>query len=153
MNNGDSTCNMRWKSGQSDNVKTCLFGSNEGRRYRVSPNLPTRFRPTDVIEFGADKKVWCWPHMSPHPNMSGLFIHLGVHLRRLFFVLRQWNILPRRRKRTEMNFCKQYSSSGWRKGTCTGFDCGSVKQPAEILTTAYLCVNPNVWLLGFCDHN
>ncbi|KAG6392905.1 hypothetical protein SASPL_147133 [Salvia splendens] len=33
------------------------ISDNEGRRYRVSPNLPTRFRPTDVIEFGADKKV------------------------------------------------------------------------------------------------
>ncbi|KAK2657477.1 hypothetical protein Ddye_010529 [Dipteronia dyeriana] len=30
---------------------------NEGRRYRVSPNFPTRFRPSDVIEFGSDKKV------------------------------------------------------------------------------------------------
>ncbi|KAG8384381.1 hypothetical protein BUALT_Bualt04G0112200 [Buddleja alternifolia] len=30
---------------------------NEGKRYRVSPNFPTRFRPTDVIEFGSDKKV------------------------------------------------------------------------------------------------
>ncbi|XP_047954363.1 zeaxanthin epoxidase, chloroplastic-like [Salvia hispanica] len=33
------------------------ISDNEGRRYRVSPNLPTRFRPTDVIEFGADKKA------------------------------------------------------------------------------------------------
>lgn len=32
-------------------------GSNEGKRFRVSPNLPTRFRPTDVIELGSDKKV------------------------------------------------------------------------------------------------
>ncbi|KAL0450348.1 UNVERIFIED_CONTAM: Zeaxanthin epoxidase, chloroplastic [Sesamum latifolium] len=30
---------------------------NEGRRYRVSPNFPTRFRPTDVLEFGSDKKA------------------------------------------------------------------------------------------------
>ncbi|KAK4488377.1 hypothetical protein RD792_004138 [Penstemon davidsonii] len=29
----------------------------EGKRYRVSHNFPTRFRPTDVIEFGSDKKV------------------------------------------------------------------------------------------------
>ncbi|KAH6784298.1 zeaxanthin epoxidase [Perilla frutescens var. hirtella] len=33
------------------------ISDNEDRRYRVSPNLPTRFRPTDVIEFGSDKKV------------------------------------------------------------------------------------------------
>ncbi|KAK0605783.1 hypothetical protein LWI29_030671 [Acer saccharum] len=30
---------------------------NEGRRYRVSPNFPTRIRPSDVVEFGSDKKV------------------------------------------------------------------------------------------------
>ncbi|GAB4846981.1 hypothetical protein Ancab_025992 [Ancistrocladus abbreviatus] len=30
---------------------------NGRKRYRVLPNLPTRFHPSDVIEFGADKKV------------------------------------------------------------------------------------------------
>jgi zeaxanthin epoxidase len=30
---------------------------NEGRRYRVPPNYPVRFHPSDVIEFGSDKKV------------------------------------------------------------------------------------------------
>ncbi|KAK6923042.1 Forkhead-associated (FHA) domain [Dillenia turbinata] len=30
---------------------------NEGKRYRVSPNFPTRVRPSDVIEFGSDKKA------------------------------------------------------------------------------------------------
>ncbi|KAL5752965.1 hypothetical protein ACOSQ2_023472 [Xanthoceras sorbifolium] len=30
---------------------------NEERRYRVSPNFPTRFRPSDVISFGSDKKA------------------------------------------------------------------------------------------------
>ncbi|KAL5557005.1 hypothetical protein UlMin_039241 [Ulmus minor] len=30
---------------------------NEGRRYRVSPNFPTRLHPSDVVEFGSDKKV------------------------------------------------------------------------------------------------
>ncbi|KAL6553152.1 Zeaxanthin epoxidase, chloroplastic [Orobanche gracilis] len=30
---------------------------NEGRRLRASPNYPTRFRPTDTIEFGSDKKA------------------------------------------------------------------------------------------------
>nr|ALE33755.1 zeaxanthin epoxidase 1 [Erythranthe lewisii] len=30
---------------------------NEDKRFRVSPNFPTRFRPTDVIEFGSDKKA------------------------------------------------------------------------------------------------
>lgn len=30
---------------------------NEGRRYRVSPNFPARFRPSDTIEFGSDKKA------------------------------------------------------------------------------------------------
>ncbi|KAL5649913.1 hypothetical protein ACJX0J_040722, partial [Zea mays] len=29
---------------------------NEGRRYRVPPNFPVRFHPSDVIEFGSDKK-------------------------------------------------------------------------------------------------
>nr|AMJ39489.1 zeaxanthin epoxidase 1 isoform [Bixa orellana] len=29
----------------------------EGSRYRVSPNSPTRIRPSDIIEFGSDKKV------------------------------------------------------------------------------------------------
>lgn len=30
---------------------------NEGRRYRVTPNFPARFRPSDIIEFGSDKKA------------------------------------------------------------------------------------------------
>ncbi|KAD3640917.1 hypothetical protein E3N88_30140 [Mikania micrantha] len=30
---------------------------NEDRRYRVPPNFPARFHPSDIIEFGADKKV------------------------------------------------------------------------------------------------
>ncbi|XP_073296249.1 zeaxanthin epoxidase, chloroplastic-like isoform X1 [Primulina huaijiensis] len=33
------------------------ISDNEDRRYRVSPNVPTRFRPRDVIEFGSDKKA------------------------------------------------------------------------------------------------
>ncbi|KAH7520179.1 hypothetical protein FEM48_Zijuj08G0116900 [Ziziphus jujuba var. spinosa] len=33
------------------------ISDNEGKRYRVPPNLPTRFRPSDVIEFGSDKKA------------------------------------------------------------------------------------------------
>ncbi|XP_010547517.1 PREDICTED: zeaxanthin epoxidase, chloroplastic-like [Tarenaya hassleriana] len=30
---------------------------NEGRRYRVTPNFPARFRPSDIIELGSDKKA------------------------------------------------------------------------------------------------
>nr|UQV25530.1 zeaxanthin epoxidase [Heracleum moellendorffii] len=30
---------------------------NEGRRYRLPPNFPTRFHPSDVIGFGSDEKV------------------------------------------------------------------------------------------------
>ncbi|CAN6228330.1 unnamed protein product [Urochloa humidicola] len=30
---------------------------NEGRRYRVPPNFPVRFHPSDVIEFGNDQKA------------------------------------------------------------------------------------------------
>nr|ACF21781.1 zeaxanthin epoxidase [Gentiana lutea]BAA88842.1 zea-Xanthin epoxidase [Gentiana lutea] len=30
---------------------------NEGRRYRVTPNSPTRLHPSDIIEFGSDKKA------------------------------------------------------------------------------------------------
>ncbi|KMZ57779.1 Zeaxanthin epoxidase, chloroplastic [Zostera marina] len=33
------------------------LSDNEGRRYRVPPNFPVRFRPSDVIEFGSDKKA------------------------------------------------------------------------------------------------
>ncbi|KAI5684542.1 hypothetical protein M9H77_05770 [Catharanthus roseus] len=29
---------------------------NEGRRYRLPPNSPARFHPSDIIEFGSDKK-------------------------------------------------------------------------------------------------
>ncbi|CAK7337679.1 unnamed protein product [Dovyalis caffra] len=29
----------------------------EGRRYRAPPNFPARFRPSDMIEFGSDKKT------------------------------------------------------------------------------------------------
>uniref|UniRef100_A0A5B7BLU0 Zeaxanthin epoxidase, chloroplastic n=1 Tax=Davidia involucrata TaxID=16924 RepID=A0A5B7BLU0_DAVIN len=31
---------------------------NEGRRYRVPPNFPSRLRPSDVIEFGSDKAAF-----------------------------------------------------------------------------------------------
>ncbi|XP_072971571.1 zeaxanthin epoxidase, chloroplastic isoform X2 [Typha angustifolia] len=30
---------------------------NEGRRYRVPPNFPVRFHPSDIILFGSDKKA------------------------------------------------------------------------------------------------
>ncbi|CAF2037656.1 unnamed protein product [Brassica napus] len=30
---------------------------NQGRRYRVTPKFPARFRPSDIIEFGSDKKA------------------------------------------------------------------------------------------------
>ncbi|XP_052196045.1 zeaxanthin epoxidase, chloroplastic isoform X2 [Diospyros lotus] len=30
---------------------------NEGRRYRVPPNFPARLRPSDIVEFGSDRKV------------------------------------------------------------------------------------------------
>ncbi|VVB18247.1 unnamed protein product [Arabis nemorensis] len=30
---------------------------NEGGRYRATPNFPARFRPSDIIEFGSDKKA------------------------------------------------------------------------------------------------
>ncbi|CAN0864100.1 Zeaxanthin epoxidase, chloroplastic [Linum grandiflorum] len=30
---------------------------NEGRRYRIPPNFPTQFHPSDTIEFGSDKKA------------------------------------------------------------------------------------------------
>lgn len=33
------------------------IADNEGKRYRVPPNCPTRFRNSDFIEFGSDKKV------------------------------------------------------------------------------------------------
>uniref|UniRef100_A0A453C351 FHA domain-containing protein n=1 Tax=Aegilops tauschii subsp. strangulata TaxID=200361 RepID=A0A453C351_AEGTS len=32
------------------------FNDNEGRRYRLPPNFPVRFHPSDAIEFGSDKK-------------------------------------------------------------------------------------------------
>lgn len=34
-----------------------LSYSNEGRRYRATPNFPARFRPSDIIEFGSDERV------------------------------------------------------------------------------------------------
>ncbi|KAL9261179.1 Zeaxanthin epoxidase, chloroplastic-like protein [Drosera capensis] len=33
------------------------FHSIEGKRHRVPPNFPTRFHPSDIIEFGVDKKA------------------------------------------------------------------------------------------------
>lgn len=33
-------------------LKMC---SNVGRRQRVSPNFPTRFHPSEVIDFGSEK--------------------------------------------------------------------------------------------------
>ncbi|XP_044966689.1 zeaxanthin epoxidase, chloroplastic isoform X2 [Hordeum vulgare subsp. vulgare] len=33
------------------------FNDNEGRRYRLPPNFPVRFHPSDAIEFGSDKKA------------------------------------------------------------------------------------------------
>lgn len=35
--------------------------SIEDRRYRIPQNFPTQFHPSDVIEFGSDKKVWIIP--------------------------------------------------------------------------------------------
>ncbi|KAJ7944426.1 Zeaxanthin epoxidase, chloroplastic [Quillaja saponaria] len=36
------------------------IADNEGKRYRLPPNFPSRLRPSDVIEFGSDKKaVFC----------------------------------------------------------------------------------------------
>ncbi|KAK1309541.1 hypothetical protein QJS10_CPA09g00188 [Acorus calamus] len=33
------------------------ISDNEGRRYRVPPNFPIRIRPSDIVEFGSDKKA------------------------------------------------------------------------------------------------
>ncbi|KAF3438959.1 hypothetical protein FNV43_RR17234 [Rhamnella rubrinervis] len=33
------------------------ISDHEGKRYRVPPNFPARFRPSDVIEFGSDRKA------------------------------------------------------------------------------------------------
>ncbi|NP_001316090.1 zeaxanthin epoxidase, chloroplastic [Daucus carota subsp. sativus] len=33
------------------------LSDNEGRRYRIPPNFPTRFHPSDIIGFGSDEKV------------------------------------------------------------------------------------------------
>nr|AIU94746.1 zeaxanthin epoxidase [Morus alba var. multicaulis] len=33
------------------------IADNEGRRYRIPPNFPSRFRPSDSIEFGSDKQA------------------------------------------------------------------------------------------------
>lgn len=33
------------------------ISDNEGKRYRVPPNFPARFHPSDIIEFGSDRKV------------------------------------------------------------------------------------------------
>ncbi|XP_074304198.1 zeaxanthin epoxidase, chloroplastic [Silene latifolia] len=33
------------------------ISDNEGRRYRLPPNFPSRFHPSDIIEFGPDKKA------------------------------------------------------------------------------------------------
>ncbi|PKI39433.1 hypothetical protein CRG98_040191 [Punica granatum] len=61
---------------------------NEGRRYRISPNAPTRFRPSYVIEFGSDKRAWfgkaekdlTWPGLAwpivPYPSTrEGMHLH------------------------------------------------------------------------------
>ncbi|KAK4801416.1 hypothetical protein SAY86_021903 [Trapa natans] len=42
------------------------ISDNEGRRYWVPPNSPRRFHPSDVIEFGSDKKA-------SHPISNLLF--------------------------------------------------------------------------------
>ncbi|KAF7129232.1 hypothetical protein RHSIM_Rhsim10G0117200 [Rhododendron simsii] len=33
------------------------ISDNEGKKYRVPPNFPARFHPSDIIEFGSDRKV------------------------------------------------------------------------------------------------
>jgi zeaxanthin epoxidase len=38
-------------------IELLYMCSIEGRRYRAPPNFPTRFHPSDMIEFGSDKKV------------------------------------------------------------------------------------------------
>ncbi|XP_059293645.1 zeaxanthin epoxidase, chloroplastic [Lycium ferocissimum] len=44
---------------------------NEGRKYRVSPNIPTRFHPSDVIEFGSDKAAFRVKAMKVPPKTAG----------------------------------------------------------------------------------
>ncbi|KAA8547193.1 hypothetical protein F0562_003598 [Nyssa sinensis] len=41
---------------------------NEGRRYRVPPNFPSRVRPSDVIEFGSDKAAFRVKVMKASPK-------------------------------------------------------------------------------------
>ncbi|GER30888.1 Zeaxanthin epoxidase [Striga asiatica] len=53
---GDSTAASETIFLCRDEKKPYVIG-NEGRRHRVTPNLPTRFHPTDTIEFGSDKKA------------------------------------------------------------------------------------------------
>ncbi|XP_059623888.1 zeaxanthin epoxidase, chloroplastic [Cornus florida] len=45
---------------------------NEGRRYRLPPNFPSRLRPSDVIEFGSDKKAaFRVKVLSAQPKVTG----------------------------------------------------------------------------------
>ena len=95
------------------------LSSNEGRRYRVPPNFPVRFRPSDVIEFGSDKKVAILPSFAFH-----FFFTFGLLL--LFsqlFIL--W--------RSSLNFCETFSSELW--STCakpTGYVPGEGAEHAPL---------------------
>ncbi|XP_031116309.1 zeaxanthin epoxidase, chloroplastic [Ipomoea triloba] len=44
---------------------------NEGRRYRLSPNFPTRFHPSDIVEFGSDRKAAFRVKVMRFPPFSG----------------------------------------------------------------------------------
>jgi len=46
-----------FRSAYSDAMNGADVFSNEGRRYRVPPKFPTRFHPSDIIQFGSDEKV------------------------------------------------------------------------------------------------
>ncbi|CAI9110172.1 OLC1v1010152C2 [Oldenlandia corymbosa var. corymbosa] len=43
---------------------------NEGRRYRLPPSTPTRFRPSDSIEFGSDKAAFRVKAMKNLPQIT-----------------------------------------------------------------------------------
>ena len=101
------------------------LSSNEGRRYRVPPNFPVRFRPSDVIEFGSDKKVAILPSFAFH-----FFFTFG-----LFLLFSQLFI----RWSSSLNWCETFSCELWSTCAklyrlCSGWRCWtrSLTNPQEV---------------------
>lgn len=66
-----------------------LCCSNEGRQYRAPPNFPVKLRPSDIIEFGSDKKVGLFHFRFHERNLIIYYITIS-HRLAPYSILANW---------------------------------------------------------------